>query len=102
MSVFTANPATFGKAITESDEYDRDIERAAAAGRSVEQIYDELVIADIRSACDILRRVYDATEALDGSVSLEVSPYLAHDTEVSIAERRRVFMAVDRPNPCIK
>jgi transketolase len=102
VSGVTANPATFGKAILESDEYDPDIERGAASGRSVEQIYDELVTADIRAACDILRRVYDATHALDGYVSLEVSPHLAHDTEGSIAEGRRLFAAVDRPNLFIK
>jgi transketolase len=102
VSGVTANPATFGKAITESDEYDREIERGAASGRSVEQIYDELVTADIRDACDILRPVYDATNALDGYVSLEVSPHLAHDAEGSIAEGRRLSAIVDRPNLFIK
>jgi transketolase len=102
VSGVTANPATFGKAITESDEYDRDIERAAQAGRSVEEIYDELVVADTRDGCDVLRPVYDATKGLDGYVSLEVSPYLAHDTDGSIAEGRRLAAAVDRPNLFIK
>lgn len=102
VSGVTANPATFGKAIIESDEYDLEIEHGAAAGRSVEQIYDELVTADIRDACDILRPVYDATDMLDGYVSLEVSPHLAHNAEGSIAEGRRLFAIVSRPNLFIK
>src|SRR5579875_3017932 len=97
----TSNPATFAKAI-ESGDYDRDIERAAAAGRTAAEIYEELAVADIRAACDILRRVYDESGGLDGYVSLEVSPRLAHDTAASIAEARRLAARVERPNLFIK
>ncbi|HZU90304.1 MAG TPA: transaldolase family protein, partial [Stellaceae bacterium] len=97
----TSNPATFAKAI-ESGDYDRDIERAASAGRTAGEIYQELAVADIRAACDLLRRVYEESEGADGYVSLEVSPHLAHDTEASIAEARRLATAVDRPNLFIK
>jgi transketolase len=97
----TSNPATFAKAI-ESGDYDRDIERAAAAGRTAAEIYEELAVADIRAACDILRRVYDESDGLDGYVSLEVSPRLAHDTAASIAEARRLAARVERPNLFIK
>jgi transketolase len=96
----TSNPATFAKAI-DSGDYDRDIERAAA-GRTAAEIYDELAVADIRAACDLLRRVYEETGGADGYVSLEVSPYLAHDTNASIAEARRLAARVERPNLFIK
>src|SRR5205085_715496 len=98
----TANPATFSKAITGSREYDHDIERAAAAGLTAPEIYEQLAVADVRNACDILRPVYDGTGGTDGFVSLEVSPHLAYDTQASIAEAHRLFAAVDRPNLFIK
>jgi Transaldolase/Fructose-6-phosphate aldolase/Transketolase, C-terminal domain len=85
----TSNPATFAKAIATGD-YDREIEHAAAAGKSVDEIWDELAVSDIRAACDILRPIYDETQGADGFVSLEVSPHLAHGTEASIAEGRRL------------
>lgn len=97
----TSNPATFAKAIATGD-YEREIERAAAAGKSAEEIWDELATADIRDACDILRPVYDETQGADGFVSLEVSPHLAHDTSGSIAEGRRLAALVKRPNLFIK
>ncbi|HJU17566.1 MAG TPA: transketolase [Stellaceae bacterium] len=97
----TSNPATFAKAIASSD-YDRAIERAASAGRSAAETYEELAVADIREACDMLRRVYEETGGADGYVSLEVSPHLAHDTGASIAEGRRLAALVERPNLFIK
>ncbi len=98
----TANPATFAKAIIGGREYDSDIDHATASGLDPKAIYENLAIADIRDACDVLRPVYDDTEGLDGFVSLEVSPYLAHDTQASIGEARRLWEAVDRPNLLIK
>src|SRR6266446_5596542 len=98
----TANPATFAKAIIGGREYDADIERAAASGLDPAAIYERLAVADVRDACDILRPVYDATDALDGFVSLEVSPHLARDTQTSIGEARRLWEAVNRPNLFIK
>ncbi len=98
----TANPATFAKAIIGGREYDADIERAAASGLDPVAIYERLATADVRDACDILRPVYDETEGLDGFVSLEVSPHLAHDAQASIGEARRLWEAVDRPNLFIK
>src|SRR6266700_3302603 len=98
----TANPATFAKAIIGGREYDADIAGAAASGLDPVAIYERLATADVRDACDILRPVYDETEGLDGFVSLEVSPYLAHDTQASIGEAKRLWEAVDRPNLFIK
>ncbi|MFW6192068.1 MAG: bifunctional transaldolase/phosoglucose isomerase, partial [Gemmatimonadota bacterium] len=98
----TSNPAIFSKAISRGHEYDEQIERLAREGRGIEEIYEEIVVSDIRDACDVLRPVYDDSGGTDGFVSLEVSPHLAHDTEGSIEEGRRLFGAVDRPNVLIK
>jgi transaldolase/glucose-6-phosphate isomerase len=98
----TSNPAIFYKAISGSDDYDLQIEELVHRGLEVHEIYEELVVTDIRDACDVLQPVYEASEGMDGFVSLEVSPYLAHDTEATLAEARRLFQAVDRPNLLIK
>jgi len=98
----TSNPQIFMKAITESDDYDDQIQRLTEQNHSPEEIYEKLVVQDVQEACDILRPLYDETDGQDGYVSLEVSPYLAHDTEGTIQEARRLFEAVDRPNCFIK
>ncbi len=96
----TANPAIFRAALHASDAYDRQIRELAV--HPLKGIYEALIVADVRDACDILRPVYDRTEGRDGFVSLEVSPYLAHDTQGSIAEAQRLWNAVARPNLFIK
>ncbi len=98
----TSNPAIFEKAIAGSDDYDADIQRLAGENRSVNEIYETLAIEDIRQAADLLRPLYDRTDGRDGYVSLEVSPTLAHDTDGTIADARRLFAATDRPNLMIK
>jgi transaldolase/glucose-6-phosphate isomerase len=98
----TSNPAIFSKAISRGSEYDDQIESLAREGRGIEEIYEEIVVSDIREACDVLRPVYDDPDGTDGFATLEVSPHLAHDTEGSIEEGRRLFRAVDRPNVLIK
>ena len=99
----TSNPSIFEKAIAESDEYAADIKAfLAKADASVGEIYEHLAIADIRAAADVLRPVYDATDGVDGRVSIEVDPRLAHDTEATIAEARALWWRVDRPNLFIK
>lgn len=98
----TSNPATFHKAISKSKEYDDQIETLAREGLAVSAIYERLVVTDIQDACDILRPVYDESAGLDGYMSLEVSPYLAHDTHGSLEEARRLYRLVDRPNVFIK
>jgi transaldolase len=87
----TSNPSIFQQAITSSTE-----------GLTVNDIYETLAIQDIRRAADILRPVYERTDALDGYVSLEVNPKLAYDTEGTVMEARRLFSMVDRPNVMIK
>ncbi len=98
----TSNPTIFHKAMTQGELYDDDFRALADAGKSVREIYESLAIADIQAAADVLRTVYDATQGRDGFVSLEVSPDLAYDTEGTIAEARRLFAAVNRPNVMIK
>jgi transaldolase len=98
----TSNPAIFEQAIAKGRTYDADITRMAAAGAGVEEVYETLALADIQAAADLLRPVYDQTEALDGYVSLEVSPRLAHDTDGTIANAHRLWVAAARPNLMIK
>jgi len=98
----TSNPATFHKAIVGSREYDRQIRRLVDEGKEVTEIYEQLVVTDVKNACDMLRPVYEASDGVDGFVSLEVSPYLAHDTVGTMQEARRLFHAVDRANVFIK
>jgi len=98
----TSNPAIFEKAIAGNAIYDADIEAGIRAGKPVNEIYESLVFSDIQNACDILRPVYDQTQALDGYVSIEVPPNLAPDTATTIAEARRYAHTIDRPNLMIK
>ena len=99
----TSNPSIFEKAIGEGDEYAEAIARFQAAGdHGVGEIYEHLAIADIQDAADLLRPVYDKTQGHDGYVSLECSPYLAHDTEATIGEALRLWEAVARPNLMVK
>jgi transaldolase/glucose-6-phosphate isomerase len=98
----TSNPSIFEKAIAGSDDYDDQLRRLSAATNSPEEMYEALAIEDIQMAADTLRPVYDETGGLDGYVSLEVSPDLAYDTQGTIAEARRLFATVDRPNLLIK
>jgi transaldolase len=102
VSGVTSNPAIFEKAIAETRDYDDAIGALALAGKSAGEIYEELAVEDIRLAADELRPVYDRTGGLDGFVSLEVSPHLARDTIGTIAEARRLWGWVDRPNVLIK
>lgn len=98
----TSNPSIFEKAIAGSSDYDAAMKPLVDAGKSTAEIYDALVIEDIQRAADVLRPIYDESNGVDGYVSLEVSPTLAHDTEGTIADGRRYFAAVNRPNVMIK
>jgi len=98
----TSNPSIFEKGITGSRDYDGAILASARSGKSALQIYESLVVEDIQRAADLFRPVYDRLEGRDGYVSLEVSPHLARDTSGTVAEARRLWRAVDRPNVMIK
>lgn len=99
----TSNPSIFEKAIGESDEYESALKQfQAQADHGISEIYEHLAISDIRAAADVLRPVYDKTQGRDGYISLECSPYLANDTDATIAEALRLWKAVDRPNLMVK
>jgi transaldolase len=98
----TSNPAIFEKAIVGNVIYDADIEAGIRAGLPTYKIYESLVFEDIRHACDILHPIYDATDGLDGYVSIEVPPTIAHDTEATINEARRYYQEIGRENVMIK
>jgi transaldolase/glucose-6-phosphate isomerase len=99
----TSNPAIFEKAIDGSAEYDEAVKRLIGAGDlDAAALFERLAIQDIQEAANLLRPVYDRTEGGDGFISLEVSPYLAMDTDATIAEARRLWKSVDRPNLMIK
>jgi transaldolase/glucose-6-phosphate isomerase len=99
----TSNPSIFEKAIGHSDEYDASLKAVQETGDSrVIDLYEGLAIADIQAAADVLRPVYEASDGADGYVSLEVSPYLALDTEATLVEARRLHKAVARDNLMVK
>lgn len=98
----TSNPAIFERAIAHSGHYDEEIERRARAGQGAGTIYEALALADVRDAADVLRPVHETSGGRDGFVSLEVSPRLAHDTKATVAEARRLWAALSRPNVMIK
>src|ERR1700722_8890535 len=98
----TSNPTIFEKAIAGSTDYTEDLRRLAKAGKSVPEIYQALVVADIGNAADVLRTVYDQTHGEDGYVSLEVDPGLAHETAKTIEEAKKLFALLNRPNVMIK
>jgi transaldolase/glucose-6-phosphate isomerase len=98
----TSNPAIFEKAITGSADYDDQIIALTTQGAHTQSIYEALAIQDIQAAADLLEPVYEQTNGLDGYISLEVSPTLAHNTKGTIAEARRLHKAVGRKNLMVK
>jgi transaldolase len=100
----TSNPSIFEKAIGDGDSYDARIKTLLAATKDAGSmdLYEQIAIADIQAAADQFRPTYDRLAGRDGYVSLEVAPTLAEDTEGTVAEARRLWTAVDRPNLMIK
>ncbi len=98
----TANPTIFDKSISSGHAYDDQMNELIREGKSTNEIYEALIIQDIQTVADTLRPIYERTNMGDGYVSLEVSPDLAHDTEGTIAEVRRFWKMVNRPNLMIK
>jgi len=98
----TANPTIFDKSISSGHAYDEQINQLIKEGKSTNEIYEALIITDIQTVADVLRPIYDQTNGLDGYVSLEVSPDLAHDTDGTLSEVRRFWKMVNRPNLMIK
>jgi transaldolase len=98
----TSNPAIFEKAITSSNAYEKDIRALAAQGKSVQAIYDALSLSDVGAAADAFRPLHETLNGWEGYVSLEVNPHLAYDAPGTIAEARRLWTALKRPNVLIK
>jgi transaldolase len=98
----TSNPTIFAKALTNGSAYAKQVKDLAIRGVSVDEAARNITTYDIRWACDVLRPVYDASDGVDGRVSIEVDPRLARDTAKTIAEARALWWTVDRPNLFIK
>ncbi len=98
----TSNPTIFDNAITKSNLYDEAIKKSVAAGGDADAIYQALTITDIQEALDLFRPLYDSSNGEHGFVSLEVSPYLAHDTAGTQTQAKELWEKLDRPNAMIK
>lgn len=98
----TSNPTIFEHAIGKSEAYDEDIVRKTLEGKSGESLFFELALDDLRRAADLFRPAFDATDGVDGWVSLEVSPLLANDADKTIAAAARLHALAGRPNIYIK
>jgi transaldolase len=97
----TSNPTIFAKAVA-TGQYDELIRREIAAGDDARQIYEEIAVADVGDAADVLRSVYDASGGTDGFASIEVEPDLAEDADATLARARELWSRLDRPNVFIK
>ena len=98
----TGNPTIFEHSITHDSTYDEQIQQLLREGKGPKEIYEALAITDERTVADLLRPIYDRTNGQDGFVSIEVSPYLAQDTEGTLSEVRRFWETIARPNLMVK
>jgi transaldolase len=98
----TSNPSIFQAALSHGERYDAQIRELASVGTDRDQAVRVITTDDVREACKVLRPVYDATDAVDGRVSIEVSPGLAHDTDGTVGEAADLWKTVDQPNLMIK
>jgi transaldolase len=98
----TSNPTIFQNAIAKSSDYDAALIPLAWAGWDAEKIFWQLAVEDIQQACDLFRPLYEESKGGDGYVSLEVSPYLAKDTEGTVKQAKELWERVNRPNLMIK
>jgi len=98
----TSNPTIFDHAIKNSKDYDEAIKRKLGEGKAGEELFFELALEDLTEAADLFRPVYEQTCGVDGWVSLEVSPLLAHDTKSTVAEAKNLHARAQRPNLLIK
>lgn len=98
----TSNPAIFQSALSDGERYDPQVRELAAAGADVDEATRTITTDDVREACKVMRPVFDATDGVDGRVSIEVSPGFAHDTEQTVAEAAQLWEIVGEPNLLIK
>ena len=98
----TTNPTIFASAMSDGERYDEQLSQLAESGSDVDQVIFDLTTTDVRNACDVLADVWKATDGVDGRVSIEVAPALAHDEQATIESAKELWKAVDRPNLFIK
>jgi transaldolase len=98
----TTNPTIFQNALHDGESYAEQVRELAARGADVDATVREITTTDVRNACDLFRETYTRTERLDGRVSIEVDPRLAHDTDRTVAEALDLWKTVDRPNLMVK
>ena len=98
----TTNPTIFQLAMSKGTAYDDQLDKLAAAGTSVDDAVFEMTTDDVRNACDVMAPVWEATNGVDGRVSIEVDPRLAHDTDKTVEQAKQLSRAVDRDNVLIK
>jgi transaldolase len=98
----TANPTIFARAINGSDAYDAQFDALIASGQTVTDAYWELVVADVEEACAVLRPTFDASDGVDGFVSIEVAPELARDTDSTVVAARDLHQCIALPNLYVK
>jgi len=98
----TTNPSIFAAALSEGERYDDQVRELASQGKDTDEVVFALTTTDVRNACDVIREVYDATNGVDGRVSIEVDPRMAHDTDATNASAKALWAEVDRPNLFIK
>ena len=98
----TTNPTIFEKSVATGDRYDADIRRLTDEGRKPADVFEQMAVSDVQAACDRFLPLYHRTEGQDGFVSIEVSPDLANDTEATVEQAQRLWIAVARPNVMIK
>ena len=98
----TSNPAIFQAALADGERYDPQVRELAAAGADVDKATQTITTDDVREACKVMRPVFDATDGVDGRVSIEVSPGFAHHTEETVAEAAELWKIVGEPNLLIK
>lgn len=98
----TSNPTIFEQAIAGSEAYNDSLAALAEQGKTPAEIFDALSIEDIQAAADLFLPIYERTKSIDGYVSIEVAPNLAHDTEQTLSEARRLWRVVNRPNLMVK
>src|SRR5215472_12560947 len=102
LSGATGNPTIFEHSIDHGTAYDEQMRQLIAQGKDAQEIYEALAMTDVKAVADLLRPIYERTDGQDGFVSIEVSPYLAQDTEGTLSEVRRFWEAIDRTNLMVK
>jgi transaldolase len=98
----TSNPTIFSQALVHAEDYAEQVSQLAARGASVDEAVREITVTDVQLACDVFSRTWETTGGVDGRVSLEVDPRLAHDCDATLAQAAELWKTVDRPNLMIK